>query len=183
MNDLLRLSHCWVIWNYPHHVTLSHSCSNLLEISLRASTPCKWTLCHMKTRRAVFAYLHVSVEQPRECWQPGGVGASTGRLWLPSEPCASTCLPFGLCLPASVPQRKKERKRQAGKPAEFWWVLTRRELGGKTERRRLSATPWDEMVSSSVQWKLCSLCSISVENMVGEQWGRADTMLVFCDWV
>lgn len=129
MNDLLRLSHCWVIWNYPHHVTLSHSCSNLLEISLRASTPCKWTLCHMKTRRAVFAYLHVSVEQLRECWQPGGVGASTGRLWLPSEPCASTCLPFGLCLPASVPQRKKKRERgrrvsplnsDEFSPAESW---------------------------------------------------------------
>lgn len=125
----------------------------------------------------------VSVDSQEESeHQQEGCGFHQSRVRLPA--CLSACASLPRCHSKKKNnQNARKRKRQAGKPAEFWWVLTRRELGGKTERRRLSATPWDEMVSSSVQWKLCSLCSISVENMVGEQWGRADTMLVFCDWV
>lgn len=59
----------------------------------------------------------------------------------------------------------RKRFRQAGKPAEFWWVLTRRGLGGKTEagtwalhtEMRWLAAPWSSsFVHSTVSvWKIC----------------------------
>lgn len=63
-------------------------------------------------------------------------------------------LPFGPCLltsAAPLPKISYGKEKEAGEPAEFWWILTRWELEGKEEKRRLRHY-WDEMVSCFVHF-------------------------------
>ena len=103
---------------------------------------------------------------------------STGRLWLPLELRACAYLPA--CLPACLPafsactspprchSEKLMHQRDSGRQVS---LLNSDEShpprAGREKQRQAPehATHWDEMVSSSVQWRLCSLCSISMKTM------------------
>lgn len=90
-------------------------------------TPCQWTLHHRKTQPAAVPYLHLSAELL--FWQLGGVRKR-------KEGCVH--LPVYLSARASSPAKiSYGKEKEAGEPAEFWWILTRWELEGKEEKRRL----------------------------------------------
>ena len=112
----------------------------ILNIPACACAHWQWTLHRRKP------YLHLPVCPLRVCWQPAGDkhqqegrGLQLGLLMS----CHSPLWPLPRCLGSTAEKTKAaERKKQAGKPAEFWWALTHWEPGGKTEEGNYTLK-WD----------------------------------------
>lgn len=171
MNGSLKIY--WVICNYPHHVTLNHS---LIQVIIYLKFPCMpvdldnelCTTCNGWWDNVQPFHIHVFLLSSSSVSAASSRQTSTGRLWLPLGLRVSTCLPLGLCLPSSVPQRKlmHERETQAGRWA--CWILMSSHppgLGGKTEagtwalhtEMRWLTAPWSGgFVHSAVSvWEIC----------------------------
>lgn len=107
----------------------------------------------------------------------------------------SASRPVAPRLSATEKTNVRKRFRQAGKPAEFWWDLTRRGLGGKTEagtwalhtEMRWLAAPWSgSFVHSAVSvWKICGWGAVKKSRYNACFLTQDDSRYIFdeCKWM
>lgn len=105
-----------------------------------------------------------------------------GGLWLPLERWCISPASAGWLAPCyhSETRTWEREKRQAGRPAEFWWALTRRELRGKAEEGKWALRPHMRWLAAA----LCTLChAIGIEMWQASSKEAQMHLLRFRDWV